>query len=132
MKPRLIGTMLSQGFRAAWSDADVVWLRNPFTMFDKSADLVLAWADNSHVTGGVILPPGTFPGGAPSAARPHSAFLAIIPDYMAIFMLMSLLSFDCGILAQFPWHAIFTKFGSWLDCTWICSNVPPRLSVYID
>ena len=61
-RPRILHAILTQGYKAAWSDADIVWLRNPFTMFDKTPDLVLAWADNSVVSPPGIFKPGQFPG----------------------------------------------------------------------
>ena len=61
-KPEVLRAILAQGYNVAWSDADVAWVRNPFTLFDKAPDLVLAWADNSEVTAGGVMQPGEFPG----------------------------------------------------------------------
>jgi hypothetical protein len=61
-RPLILRQILEQGYNAAWSDADVAWLRNPFAMFDKSPDLVLAWADNSPVSPGDVFEPDKFAG----------------------------------------------------------------------
>ena len=50
--------ILDQGYNVAWSDADAYWLRNPFTLFDRSPDLVVAWSNASELLEG-----GTYPAG---------------------------------------------------------------------
>ncbi len=54
--------VLEQGYNAAWSDSDIAWLENPFMMFDKAADLVLTWADNSEISEAVVYKQGEFAG----------------------------------------------------------------------
>ena len=61
-RPLILKKVLEQGYNTAWSDADVAWLENPFTMFDKAADLVLAWADNSEISEAAIYKHGEFAG----------------------------------------------------------------------
>lgn len=61
-QPVILKKVLEQGYNAAWSDADVAWTRNPFIMFDKTPDVVLAWADNSNVSAGEIFQHGEFSG----------------------------------------------------------------------
>lgn len=61
-KPEVLRAILAQGYNVAWSDADIAWIRNPFTLFSKEPDLVLAWADNSKITPGSVMQPGEFPG----------------------------------------------------------------------
>ena len=61
-KPLVLKKVLEQGYNAAWSDADIAWMRNPFTLFDKSADVIVAAADNSQVSEGGLYKGGKFAG----------------------------------------------------------------------
>ena len=68
----MLKKVLEQGYNTAWSDSDVAWLENPFTMFDKAADLVLAWADNSEISQAVVYQHGEFAGRLLPCAYPWS------------------------------------------------------------
>lgn len=61
-RPLVLQKVLEQGYNAAWSDSDIAWLENPFTMFDKAADLVLTWADNSEISEALVFQHGKFAG----------------------------------------------------------------------
>ena len=57
-KPKILRSILDQGYNAAWSDADVYWLKNPFALFDRSPDLVIAWSNASELLEGGVYPAG--------------------------------------------------------------------------
>lgn len=61
-RPLVLRKIMEQGYNVAWSDADIAWIRNPFTMLDKSEDVVLTEADNSQITQGAYYQHGEFAG----------------------------------------------------------------------
>ena len=56
--PGILAAILAQGFNVAWSEADVVWLANPFERFFKSHELVGAYEDDGMPETGAVSRPG--------------------------------------------------------------------------
>ena len=56
--PQVISAVLDQGYNVAWSEADVVWLANPFERFFKWHDLVGAYDSAGMPETGGVSPAG--------------------------------------------------------------------------
>ena len=56
--PQIISAILEQGYNVAWSEADVVWLANPFERFFKWHDLVGVYDSAGMPEIGGLSPPG--------------------------------------------------------------------------
>ena len=79
-KPKVMRHILDQGYNVAWSDADAYWLRNPFTLFDRSPDLVVAWSNASELLEGGAYPAGELLGKLCMSINSHSVAGLIIKE----------------------------------------------------